>query len=256
MQGWQPRSATAVLDEAPIVRMSTRDGSRRVLVLDDNDTVRVAVVRVLREHGYEAHAAATGADALVLLQEFSFGLMYCDVQLEEESGIGLLPVILAVAPGLPVVMVSGPAESPLAAEALRAGAVDYVTKPLHAGRFLAMTERLLSERALRSARPAVHAAAVAAAAVEAAAPAPVLVAPAVPFELSLEAPVAVPVAVPAAVPVAPRRGPLVDRDPPIPQGPALIVLPPPRRVPWRVRVSLTLRRFGFRRGVPIAHWAA
>ena len=72
MQETEPQLATIVPDEAPVVRMSTRDGGRRVLVLDDNDLVRQTVVRVLRQHGYEAHAAATGADALVLLQEFTF----------------------------------------------------------------------------------------------------------------------------------------------------------------------------------------
>jgi DNA-binding response OmpR family regulator len=257
MQESEPQLATIVPDEAPVVRMSTRDGGRRVLVLDDNDLVRQTVVRVLRQHGYEAHAAATGADALVLLQEFTFGLMYCDVRLQDESGIDLLPVILAVAPRLPVVMVSGVNESTLAVDALRAGAVDYVTKPLETKRFLAMTERLLGQFMMRDHSPLLHpvaaAASVGAVEVQHAAATRQLVQ--IVDKLVSDRRDA-PAEAPSGAPLPARRAPLIDRDPPIPLGPALIVLPPPRRVPWRVRVSLTLRRFGFRRGVPIAHWAA
>lgn len=271
MQGEQVRLATGRTGRAPVVRSSTRNGARRVLVLDDNDLVRSTVLRVLRAHGFEAHAAATGADALVLLQEFTFGLMYCDVQLEEESGIDLLPTILSVAPGLPVVMVSGLNEARLAVQALRAGAHDYVTKPLDTGRFLAMTERLLAEPPGRDERAApplpllAHAALVSPNAAVANPIAAVAAAEAVePVEAvelveSVASAASSSVVAPVPAPVAgtaPHRTVAIHRDPPIPQGAALIVLPPPRHVPWRVRVGLTLRRLGFRRGVPIGDWAA
>jgi two-component system response regulator RegA len=217
----------------------------RVLVLDDHDLVRSTVVRVLRKHGYETHAAATGADALVLLQEFTFGLMYCDVNLEEESGIDLLPVIRTLAPAMPVVMLSGMNEASLAVDAMRAGALDYVTKPVATKQFLAITDRFTGDAQIGvggrmpsdSRLPVAHS--------------PLELQQALTTRRLVEivdrllaaerdrtspAPAAVPAPVPARVPVAPTW------DPPVPLGPVPIILVPPRPSPWRLRMNALLCR--------------
>lgn len=117
--------------------------ARRILVIDDDEIVRSTIVTVLRRRGFEAHGVASGPDAIVLLQELPFGIVYCDVRLEDESGIDLLPTFQAVAPDVPVVMCSGIDQAELAVQALRAGAVDYVTKPFDWTRFFSLTESLL-----------------------------------------------------------------------------------------------------------------
>jgi response regulator RpfG family c-di-GMP phosphodiesterase len=134
----RPRPATFAQD----------DGTKRVLVVDDEEAIRAALARFLRSRGYEVHAADCGATALEQLAERRFVLMLCDVRMPGISGVELVPRALAVDPDLAVVMLTGVNDAPTATEALSGGAMNYLMKPLELAELQQAVERALHRRAL------------------------------------------------------------------------------------------------------------
>ena len=123
-------------------------GTTRVLVVDDEQTIRLALSRFLRMRGYEVEDAANGEDALALIEPQRFALMLCDVRMPGLSGIDVVPKALERDPDLAVVMLSALNDAPTAREALVQGAADYLTKPVELTVLLQAVERALRRREL------------------------------------------------------------------------------------------------------------
>jgi len=102
----------------------------RILVVDDDESIRVAMVRFLQRCGYGVESAGNGADALTLFEQHTFDAMICDVRMPGLSGPELLPHVLAHDPNLAVLMLSAVNDAPTAAHVLAGGAVDYLVKPI------------------------------------------------------------------------------------------------------------------------------
>ena len=102
----------------------------RILVVDDDESIRVAMVRFLQRCGYAVDAAGNGSDALRLFETQAFDAMICDVRMPGLSGPELLPRALAHDPSLAVLMLSAVNDAPTAAHVLAGGAVDYLVKPI------------------------------------------------------------------------------------------------------------------------------
>jgi CheY-like chemotaxis protein len=102
----------------------------RVLVVDDQESVRTAIANVLLSRGYDAVSAASGAEALKRLKTEYFDVMICDVRMPEMSGLELLSEALLLDQDLPVLMLTGVAELATARDALARGAMDYLKKPI------------------------------------------------------------------------------------------------------------------------------
>ena len=102
----------------------------RVLVVDDQLSVLAAVVSMLNARGFEAVAASSGEAALAPLGAENFDVMVCDVRMPGMSGLELLSHALEIDPHLPVLMLSAVSDSDTAREALKRGAMDYLTKPI------------------------------------------------------------------------------------------------------------------------------
>ncbi|MCL4806676.1 MAG: response regulator [Thermoanaerobaculia bacterium] len=103
-----------------------------VLVVDDNDENREMLSRRLRGHGFTIATAASGPEALRLLEETPFDLVLLDVVMPGMSGLEVLRDLRSrhAAADLPVVMATARDDSNDVVTALRLGANDYVTKPL------------------------------------------------------------------------------------------------------------------------------
>ncbi len=104
----------------------------RVLLLDDNLEFVEATRRLLRIHGFDAVGCHRPADALEMLtaNPDEFDVAMFDVELPEMSGVEVLERAQELAPGLPIIMVSGDHSANTATRALHAGAFDYQTKPI------------------------------------------------------------------------------------------------------------------------------
>ena len=103
----------------------------RLLLVDDEEIVRLALLRYLSTRGYIVDAASNAAEALTHLERERYTLMLCDVRMPGQSGLDLLPTVRSIDPDLAVVMLSAVSDVPSAAAALERGAMDYLTKPLN-----------------------------------------------------------------------------------------------------------------------------
>src|SRR5947207_12604403 len=79
---------------------------RRVLVVDDEDTIRASIAAFLRSRGHDVVAEASGAAALARLAVQHFDLMLCDVRMPRPSGLEVLEEALQIDPELGVLMLS------------------------------------------------------------------------------------------------------------------------------------------------------
>ena len=102
----------------------------RVLLVDDEESIRTALSRYLRTRGHECVVAESGAAALGRLSQEHFEVMLCDVRMAEMTGLDVLPHALRLDPDLAIVMLTGVNDATTATEALSVGAKDYLVKPI------------------------------------------------------------------------------------------------------------------------------
>jgi putative two-component system response regulator len=121
----------------------------RILVIDDEDVIRMLVVEILEAAGYEVTSAESAELALALLDESDFDLVVSDVIMPGLSGLELLEAVRARRASLPVVLVTGAGTYDTLSQALTRGAAGLVTKPFaHSDLQSAVADAL--ERATRS----------------------------------------------------------------------------------------------------------
>jgi two-component system, NtrC family, nitrogen regulation response regulator NtrX len=124
--------------------------TKRILVVDDEIGVREALELLLEERGYLVATAARGSDALGLLAGEGIDLVLSDVAMPGMDGIELVERIKAQKPELPVIMISAHGELETAVRAVRAGAYDYLLKPLDEDRLFHTLEKALEYSRLNS----------------------------------------------------------------------------------------------------------
>ncbi len=102
----------------------------RALVVDDQPAFRRLVARILSDDGFAVREAADGRQALGLALAEPFDLVVSDVKMPRLDGLTLLAKLRAERPALPVVLVTAYGSISSAVDAMRAGAFDYLSKPL------------------------------------------------------------------------------------------------------------------------------
>src|SRR5258708_6370091 len=99
----------------------------RVLVLDDEKPVRECVLQQLTARGFDAAAAANAMEALAVMQCCPFDLVVCDLRMPGMGGIEFLRQAITRYPETGVVLMSGTHDLRMAVEAMRLGALDYIS---------------------------------------------------------------------------------------------------------------------------------
>jgi two-component system response regulator AtoC len=102
---------------------------RRVLVVDDEENIRLVLRTLLRKHGYEVEVADGGEAALALVDTFGPDVILTDVRMPKMGGLDLLATLKAKQYPATVIVMSAYGNIDLALEAMKAGAYDYVGKP-------------------------------------------------------------------------------------------------------------------------------
>jgi PAS domain S-box-containing protein len=102
----------------------------RILIVDDDAQVLTALCQTLADWGYETRGCSAGPEALTLLRQADYDVLLCDLMMPAMDGITLLREANDLAPDLIGIIMTGQSSVPTAVEALRAGAFDYVLKPL------------------------------------------------------------------------------------------------------------------------------
>ena len=101
----------------------------KVLLVDDEPSLRLTLTEFLKRAGYEVFAAPDFQSAL-LLRDNSFDVAVIDINLPGRSGIELLQVINSRHPYVPVIMITGEPNLSVIPEIVRAGAYDFLAKPV------------------------------------------------------------------------------------------------------------------------------
>lgn len=104
--------------------------AERLLIVEDEETLRSSLQRVFAKDGYEVETAGSAEDALKVLENVSFELIITDIILPGIDGIELLKKVRESFPEEIVIIITAYASLETAVEALRAGAYDYVVKPI------------------------------------------------------------------------------------------------------------------------------
>jgi two-component system nitrogen regulation response regulator NtrX len=122
----------------------------RVLLVDDEKNIRRTLGMILRGEGYEVSEAKTGDEALALLEDDGADLVLLDVNLPGTNGVEVLKQIKQRYPATSVVMISGQATVSVAVEATRAGAFDFMEKPLSKERVIIAVRNALAVETLNA----------------------------------------------------------------------------------------------------------
>lgn len=101
----------------------------RILITEDEDSLRSFVARALRLDGHETHEAADGAEGLELLATTDFDLLLSDIRMPVMDGIELAHRAHSSFPGLKILLMTGYAEQRERAEDLMEKVIDVVAKP-------------------------------------------------------------------------------------------------------------------------------
>jgi two-component system NtrC family response regulator len=105
------------------------------LIIDDDLAIRTSLRLLLKQAGYLAQAVATPAEALAVVRETPPRLVLMDMNYSLDTtgadGLALLRQVKAVAPQVPVILITGWGSIALAVEGMKAGAAEFITKPWH-----------------------------------------------------------------------------------------------------------------------------
>jgi response regulator RpfG family c-di-GMP phosphodiesterase len=120
----------------------------RLLIVDDEESIRTVLSRVLQPAGFEVLTADSVANALDLLQTTPFELILCDVRMPGMAGTDLVPLARMIDPDIAVLMLSAVNDASTAAESLTNGAFGYIVKPFDIDELQATIHRALHKRRL------------------------------------------------------------------------------------------------------------
>jgi DNA-binding NtrC family response regulator len=108
----------------------------KILVIDDERSIRNTLKDILGFEGYSVEVAENGLTGLELVKITDFDIILCDIKMPEMDGIEVLEKILELKPETTVVMISGHGNIDTAVEAIKKGAYDFIVKPLDLNRLL------------------------------------------------------------------------------------------------------------------------
>ena len=121
----------------------------RILVVDDEESIRMMLRAVLEEEGYEIIEAADGPEAVKAVEQNSLDLILLDIRMTTMDGIETLTEIRKISPFVPVLMMTAYATVKTAVEALKAGAFEYLAKPLDIEELKILVQKALEYYRLR-----------------------------------------------------------------------------------------------------------
>jgi two-component system response regulator PilR (NtrC family) len=139
-QPWLPAQ-----NEAP----SLDAGPKRILVADDERSLRELLAIVLRREGYDVQLAESGDTALAALKRGPVDLLISDIKMPDMSGVEVLRAAKASDASLPAIMMTAYASTETAVEAMRLGACDYLIKPFDLDELKLKVREKLDARQLR-----------------------------------------------------------------------------------------------------------
>lgn len=113
-------------------------------IIDDDEALRDSLVWLLESNGYRTRTFSSGEDFLAVCDQAKTGCVLLDVRMPGISGLELFELLRARNTGLPVIFITGHGDVPMAVEALKRGAEDFIEKPFGEREVLAVIESALA----------------------------------------------------------------------------------------------------------------
>jgi DNA-binding NtrC family response regulator len=120
----------------------------KILVIDDERSIRSTLKDILEYEKYEVTEAEDGQKGLELAQKNVYDVIFCDIKMPKMDGIEVLEKILEKNDEVPVVMISGHGNIETAVECIKKGAFDYISKPIDLNRLLITVRNALDKKTL------------------------------------------------------------------------------------------------------------
>ena len=113
-----------------------------MLVVDDMKSMRMILVKILKDLGHEISEADNGKDAIIKYLEVEPDLVTLDITMSGMDGLEVLKIIMSLNINAKIIMVSAMAEKDKIFEALQYGARDFILKPLHIKRIMKSLKKI------------------------------------------------------------------------------------------------------------------
>lgn len=122
----------------------------RILIVDDDETIRKSLATVLKEKGYLIETAESGREAISKSEKDAYNLAFIDIRLPDMDGVQLLTAMKETTPKMVKIIITGYPSLQNAIEAVNKGADGYIVKPIKMDELLPMiTEHLKKQREAR-----------------------------------------------------------------------------------------------------------
>lgn len=118
---------------------------KRLLIVDDQQGIRLLLNEVMKKEGYETYLAASGLEALKIAEEQEIDCVLLDMKIPGMSGVEILKHLKEKWPTIPVFMMTAYGELDIVQEALGLGAIRYFTKPFDIFELRDEVKKILTE---------------------------------------------------------------------------------------------------------------
>lgn len=120
-------------------------GKVRILVIDDEEIIRVSCQRILGPAGYEVSTSSDGLHALGLLEKSNFDIVLTDLKMPTMDGLEVMEKIKEMQPQAKVLIVTGYSTLETAVKAIKMGAFNYIEKPFTPESLIASVKEAVEE---------------------------------------------------------------------------------------------------------------
>lgn len=121
---------------------------KKLLIIDDEKSIRKALREILEYEKYQVDEAVDGSEGLSMIQKDKYDIILCDIKMPKMDGIEVLDKIMQLSCDTPVIMISGHGNIETAVEAVKKGAFDFIAKPLDLNRLLVTIRNAMDKSTL------------------------------------------------------------------------------------------------------------
>jgi two-component system response regulator PilR (NtrC family) len=132
----------------PVSAAARSDAKKRIMVVDDELSMREYLSILLRKQGYQVDAATGGEEALEKIERELYDLVITDLSMPRVDGMAVLQRVKEVSPTTEVILITAFATTESAVEAMKRGAYDYIIKPFKNDELKIIIEKALEQRRL------------------------------------------------------------------------------------------------------------
>jgi DNA-binding NtrC family response regulator len=120
----------------------------KILIIDDEKSIRRTLREILEYEKYQVDEAADGIEAIAMIEKEKYDIVLCDIKMPKMDGLEVLEKIMQTSSDTPVVMISGHGNIETAVEAVKKGAFDFIAKPLDLNRLLVTIRNAMDKSTL------------------------------------------------------------------------------------------------------------